>query len=240
MSTTPNPLVSQVPGMTNPTGVQVSGPLAAGSTYVNPYLTGSSLGSVPGSASPAPTSSDTSTTSSTGTLGATSAPPLATAPGSGPLGVTIGQTSPLNTSINPADNAALLKNLQKMYGKGVGSTLYQFLVSGAGYNPNVVQAEIQQMQPQIETGLQDLQEQFAVAGGSGSSSAGIGEADYLSQVTADENALFAQQYEQAIQNYMNVLLPTSKTAAAYQASTPSTLDEILGGLSLASVVAGIF
>jgi len=243
MLSTVNPTGSTAtPGMSNPTGVAITGPLAAGSTYTNPYLTGSALGYVPGSpATPSttPTSGTTPTATDT-TLGATTAPPL-TIPGGGPLGVTIGQNAP---GVSPKDTARLLKELQHVYGKGIGSALYQFLTTGAGYNPNVVEAEIQQMQPQIQRGYNTLQEQFAAAGAGGSSAAGIGGADYLSQVTADENALFAQQYEQAINNYMNILMGVKGEAATYTANKPSELDTILGYLNTAASVgldiAGIF
>lgn len=95
---------------------------------------------------------------------------------------------------------------QAGFPRGVAGLLGLFLASGAGYNPQVAQALLTQMQPGISRGEADITEQFAASGLRDSSSAQIGLGDYLSQVQLNEGEILSQLYEQSVQDYMNVLL----------------------------------
>ncbi len=92
------------------------------------------------------------------------------------------------------------------FSSGVAGQLWNFLQSGAGFNPQVAQAMIDAMQPQVKRGEADILEQFGSKGLGMSSAAAIGLGDYLSQVNLNEQAIFAQMIEQATQNYMQVLM----------------------------------
>lgn len=102
--------------------------------------------------------------------------------------------------------------------------LYQFLSSGAGFNPQVAQAMIAALQPQIARGEANINEQFASQGLATGSPAAIGLADYMSQVNLNEGQIFAQMYEQSVQNYLSALT-LGKTQPL-----PSGLGALVGGI----------
>src|ERR1700678_1405283 len=52
--------------------------------------------------------------------------------------------------LNPAEQNSLNISLGKTYGQGLGGLIEQFLSSGAGYNPQVLQALVAQLQPTFE------------------------------------------------------------------------------------------
>jgi hypothetical protein len=121
------------------------------------------------------------------------------------------------------------------FSQGIASLLTTFLSSGAGFNPQIAQALINALQPQISRGTAQIQEQFGAEGLGSSSPAAIGMGDFLSQVNLNEGQIFAQEQEQAIQNYMNVLL-----AGKQQPKQPSGAGALLGGIgSLASSIPGL-
>lgn len=130
-------------------------------------------------------------------------------------------TSPIATS-NPSnfDVASLLgfgqgtnnplhditKALQKAgFSAGIAGELADFLKSGAGFNPAVAQALIAAMQPGIDRGQANILEQFSGMGLREGSPAAIGLGDFMSQVQLNEGQIWAQLYEQSVQNYMSVL-----------------------------------
>lgn len=84
--------------------------------------------------------------------------------------------------------------------------LYNFMSSGAGFNSDVANALIQALNPQVQRGEADLLESFSSRGLRDGSPAAIGMGDYLSQVNLNEGQIMAGLYEQAVQNYMSVLL----------------------------------
>jgi hypothetical protein len=114
---------------------------------------------------------------------------------------------------------------QAGYKSGIANLLAQFLFSGAGYNPQVAQALIAQMQPTIARGSANIMEQFGAGGLADSSAAAIGLGDYLSQVQLNEGEILANLYEQSVQNYLNVL-----TGAKAPSKTGGGLTAILGSL----------
>lgn len=117
--------------------------------------------------------------------------------------------------------------LKAGFGFGVSGPLYQFLKSGAGFNPQVAQALINSMQPYVQRGEADILEQFSNMGLRNGSPAAIGMGDFLSQVNLNEQQVFAQMWEQAVQNYLSVLL-SGKTGQP-TASPLAGLGQLVGG-----------
>lgn len=130
------------------------------------------------------------------------------------------------------------KSLDKLYGKDVGRALTGFLNSGAGFNPQVVQAQIDAAMPIEAHTVARLQSMFGNVGNAYSSTAALGVGDFESQFNASLEGIFAQEYEQSVQNYINILTGTLAPAKQQeQAQKPSFLD-IAG--NIASAVLGFF
>jgi hypothetical protein len=113
------------------------------------------------------------------------------------------------------------------FSAGDAALLYNFLQSGAGYNPQVAQALIAAMQPGIQKGQADIMEQFSSMGLTSSSPAALGFADYMSNVQLNEGQIFANLYEQSVQNYLNVLL-------AGKGQYKSTFDNLISYVTAGS------
>lgn len=129
-------------------------------------------------------------------------------------------------TIGGANFANLGKGLSGAgYKDGVANLLAQFLFSGAGYNPQVAQALLAQMQPTISRGSANILEQFGSQGLGSSSAAAIGLGDYMSQVQLNEGEILSNLYEQSVQNYLTVL-----TGAKSPPKTGGGLTAILGSL----------
>jgi hypothetical protein len=89
--------------------------------------------------------------------------------------------------------------LGKIYGKGLGSALYDFFQTGAGYSgpltQQAVDAQIAAMQHQIQRGWGDISTELGVSGVSPESSTyALAAGDYFSNAVAQENAITAQEY----------------------------------------------
>lgn len=119
---------------------------------------------------------------------------------------------------------------------GIAQPLWEFLANGAGFNPQVLQNLIAAMQPQVARGEANINEQFAAEGLGFSSPAAIGLGDYLSQVNLNELQIGSQMYEQATQNYMNVLMGLAGDASGHPHQ--SGIGSILGGLGSLAEGAG--
>jgi len=100
---------------------------------------------------------------------------------------------------------------QAGYPGGVAALLTEFLQSGAGFNPKVAQALIDAMGPSIMRGEENIMEQFSALGSRFGSPASIGMGDYLSQVNLNIGQIFAQMYEQATSNYLDILTGAKKS-----------------------------
>jgi hypothetical protein len=159
--------------------------------------------------------------SSLGTIG--SALPASSNIGGGPLGLGEGATG----------MKTLQQNLDKVFGNGVGNAITQFLGSGAGYSPQILQQLFAQLQPGFAQQQQNLIGQFSAGGNRFGSGAQIGYADLLGQQSMTEGSVAANLYEQAVTNYMNVLMGTSTAAANEKSHQPSTWDTIAGIMGLA-------
>ncbi len=116
------------------------------------------------------------------------------------------------------------KSLDKIYGKGVGTALAQFLSSGAGFNPAVIQAQWNAAQPIKNQTLSKMQTMFGDMGSAYSSTAAIGYGDFESQFNAALEGQFATEYQQSVQNYLNVLMGVKGDARDQQAQSPNWLS----------------
>lgn len=112
----------------------------------------------------------------------------------------------------------MLGELTGTYGEGMGDSIYNFLAGGAGYNSQVAQALIAQMQPGEERQQENLLEQFGAGGNRFSSAGAIGLGDLESQQSNDENATMANLYQQSVQNYLNTIMGTKGDVAQNQSS----------------------
>jgi hypothetical protein len=158
--------------------------------------------------------------------------PADTQLGAGVPNFDIGQGTGLTSTNFGIDLTSLWRSFMRMgYPSGVASLLARFLGSGAGYNPQVAQALIAQMGPSIERGQEDVMEQFSAMGNRFGSPAGIGLADYNSQVQLNIGETLANLYEQSIQNYMNTLLGSSQNRKEQKGSGIfGVLGSLLGTL----------
>jgi hypothetical protein len=207
------------PNAQNPYMPAVPGGPPSSPTNANPYAAGGfpAYGFSGTSGSSLPTIGSPVTSSGTPGYGTTG----------GPLGLGEGLTGGMQT---------LQKGLDKIYGSGIGNALTQFLASGAGYNPQILQQLFAQLQPQFAGQQQNLLQNFSAGGNRFSSGAQIGMADLMGQQSLTEGSMASQLYEQAVQNYMSVLTGAGAATAAHP--QPSIWDTISSALGLGSTVAG--
>jgi len=235
MATTANPMFSSlVPGM-NPSGNLLSllpnTGTGGGTPGANPLLGSTNLSTnVAGRTNPYDVVPATgSFTANTGGYPSTGPGLLPTTPGA----TTVGGWG----NLNQKDLHRLYNNLKDTYGAGLGAAIMDFLSSGAGYNQQAINNLLASLQPGIQRGEEDLMSQFSVEGNRFGSGAQIGLGDYLSRVNLNEGELVSQMYEQAVSNYMNVLMGTSGDVSKAKASSPSIMDKILSGLGIAGTAA---
>jgi len=135
------------------------------------------------------------------------------------------------------DISKLYGSLKSMYGDAIAHQMLNFLTTGAGFNQQAINNLFAAMQPGIERGTESLMNQFSVTGNRFGSPAQIGLADYLSQVNLNQGQIEAQMYQQAIDNFMNIMSGTASQSLQKKMSSPSTFDKIAGGLEAAAGVA---
>lgn len=194
------------------TGTSTSAPSSG-----NPLTAGFSSGAVPtfGANGPGPTN-------------------LLTPPAGPNTNIANAASSPIGgiSQMSPHDLGEMFNSLRSSYGEGPAHQIMDFLTSGAGFNQSAINNLFAGMQPQIERGTESLMNQFSATGNRFGSGAQIGLGDYLSQVNLNEGQIESQQYEQSINNYMNVLMGTSAQGAQTKANSPSTWDTISSALPL--------
>jgi hypothetical protein len=235
MSTQANPLLPSLMPGANPTGVNIAVPSGPGgsSTY-NHFLSPSPITPQLGS-SPFSMGTQAAQTPGAGAVPSGSA--------AGTPYVPSGATANLiSAGIAPSAGAGWTGSLQDLV-KGfeasgmtrqMASLLGQFLMGGAGYNPQVANALIAQMQPSIERGQENLLEQFSAGGNRFGSGAQIGLGDYLANTNLDIGSVLSNLYEQSVQNYMNALMN-----APSQNLTPTNWDLAAGALDMATQIPGL-
>lgn len=140
-----------------------------------------------------------------------------------PFGFPGGGTT-FNTTNMPGLPQVTGHDLSKIYGKGVGNALSQFLNSGAGFNPAVEQAQLNEALPLAARSESKMMDIFGNTGNAYSSTAALGIGDFESQFNAALQGQFAQDYQQSVQNYLNVLLGVAPSAQQYQAEKPNWMS----------------
>lgn len=222
MSALSSPLM--IPGAANPGGSQISMPApfsGSGAGGQNPYLPMNSTQPQPVASSANPYA---------GSFGAYGFNPTGTTtPGGGTTvapSTNIGTTGTGSTASN-TNSSALSRNLDKTFGAGIGGMLQNFLTSGAGYNPQVLQQLFAQLQPQFANQQQNLLQQFSASGNRFGSGAQTGYADLLGQQSLTEGDVAANLYEQSIQNFMSIITNAGDTTAQRIESTPSGFDNAM-------------
>lgn len=128
-------------------------------------------------------------------------------------------------------------DLDKIYGKGVGNALSQFLSSGAGFNQNVVNAQQNATRPLEARGIENIMNAMGSHGLSNSSTAAIGLGDFETQFNAQLQSIFAQEYQQSVQNYLNVLMGVKGDAKENKAQSGNWMSMLSG---IASAVIPLF
>lgn len=162
--------------------------------------------------------------------------PFGNAFGGGPVQIPGADTGGKPAYENGLD-VNILGQLTSAYGEGAGDTLWNFLLNGAGYNPQIAQQLLSQFAPQISQGSANLASEFGAAGMGNSSSAGIAQGVFQSEMANNENNLLASLYEQGSNNYMNTLLGLSGVGGGgtnignNQGSALGTANSILGMIS---------
>jgi hypothetical protein len=139
-----------------------------------------------------------------------------------------------------------LDYLEKAFGP-MGSMIYQYLNSDAGYNSQVTQqavdAQTNAMQKQTQVGANAITSSLASQGVTGASS-GMGDAlsAYENQATQQQNAITAQEYYNmwnASQDREAAMMQYAATAVGTeQANKVSGLDWLTGGATLFQAIAG--
>lgn len=154
-------------------------------------------------------------------------------------------------SSNPFDQTQrqqdrTLGELQRYYGEGMGSMLYQYLQSGGGFNSaltsQAISAQDQAMQHQIMEGFNTLGTNLAESGISPNSSvAALEKSDYMATATANENAIAAQEFFNMWNSSQNreasILSETGQVNATGTANQPSILGTISNFLGLGTSAA---
>lgn len=192
------------PGMSNP-GV----PVATGRDYGVPSVTVAALGggAAPAGGAGAPVSGRVQN-SIPGAGAGTPAPNLGTPsnvygyPTGGP---TSGNGSYTGPTVGGGLDPHLQDELEKTYGEGFGKTIWNTLQSGAGFNPQIANAFIKEMQPIFQENLANAMEYFSSTGSRFSSAASLGAGKAVADFSAKQQSIFAQMYMWAYQNYLNVL-----------------------------------
>lgn len=110
------------------------------------------------------------------------------------------------------------------YGNGLAALMSGFLANGAGFNPQVANAMIAALQPQLQRGQANIMEQFGSMGLRNSSPAAIGLGDFNSQAVLNEGQILSQMYEQSVQNYMQMML------AGKEPEHKSSVGAMIGGI----------
>lgn len=128
----------------------------------------------------------------------------------------------------------------QLYG-GLGPYLTQFINSGAGYNPQVLESLVNQIQPQVNRGLATLGATAGATGNAYGSAYQVGTADYLSQVNQNELSMASGLYENSVQNVLGLLGPIYQNQAQYHNNQGGFLSSLFSALAptIPGIIGGI-
>lgn len=153
-----------------------------------------------------------------------------------------GSSLPYISSLNPGYGiqqynlgGGTSDQLHDIYGS-FGNVLYNYLSTGAGYNPGVASALINQMQPLEARGRNRVLDAFGDEGLRFSSTAAIGLGDFESQFAADEAGILAQEYEHSQDRYAGLLSSLMGDTRDQHAASGFDFGSIIGaGFDIASM-----
>ena len=204
-------------------------PMSLGSQSIggntNPFLP------VPSTGQTVPTITNSASMPANGTPMGTTAP--------GTLGGTplVGQGGLLSPGTG-TPNSSLMQGFKNAgVPAAIAAELAKFIQGGAGFNPQVAQALIAAMQPQVERGTENIMEQFSAMGNRFGSPAAVGLGDFESQVNLNMGQIFSQLYEQSVTNYLEVLMGAGKKAPTFGSTFQQSLAGSLGS-GIGSFVTG--
>jgi len=104
------------------------------------------------------------------------------------------------------------------------------MIQTGGYNPQVFQALVNQLQPQVNEGVATINASTGASGTRFGSGNALALGDYLSQVNLNESSMAAGLYEQSVQNSLQALGMTAPSAAQYKSNQGGMLSSILSSL----------
>lgn len=139
-----------------------------------------------------------------------------------------------------SDQSAFGREQQNYYGQGTGAALTNYLQTGAGYNGAIAQQTVNAtdnaMQQQINQQYGNLQTGLSNAGLSPNSSASaLASSQFLSNASAQENQVAAQQYSQmyaqSSAQYQQALLSIAGVNNTGTVNQQTTLGAIGAGLT---------
>lgn len=139
---------------------------------------------------------------------------------------------------NGMDTQGIIGDLMKTYGKGYGSLLSGALFGGGGFNPAVAQAQMAAMMPGFIRSQNDLLSAFGAEGNRFSSGAALGLGDLAANFDLGQSQIFANEYEQGVNNILSLMTGLAPTMHAEQANKSNLFDQIAGGLEIAAGIAG--
>ena len=249
MSTTNPLLTSLLPGQ-NPSGNTLTVPYGTASaspgsnplmpalpsgptsTVSNPYSAGLTPASTSTGTPAVPTAAGTTATPTNLLTGTTSAAPSAASTTNWGAGAT--GTSPIGAELGvPTDNTGENKTLQtlnKTFGSGLGTAIYNFLAGGAGFNQAAINNQFAALQPGYAQDQQNLLTEFGSSGNRFSSGAQLGLSNLQGTELLNEGQIESQEYETAVTDYINVLMGAAAPSATRKAQQPSVLDQVLSGI----------
>jgi hypothetical protein len=132
----------------------------------------------------------------------------------------------------------LLQTLNKAYGAGLGTMLYNFLAGGAGFNQTAINNLIASLQPGFELDQQNLLSSFSAGGNRFSSGAQLGLSNLQGAEQLDVGNLETQMYEQSVQDFINVMLGAMSGSNARKLEAGQATSGLIGSLISAGGAVG--
>lgn len=119
-------------------------------------------------------------------------------------------------------------NLSKQWGS-MGPAINAYIKDGMGFNPQVASMMANDITPYFQSNMNNLMEMFGSAGDRFSSDAALAGGQATASFTAQQQQIFTGMYQQAVQNYLQVL-----TGGRYKQGGGGLLGSISSALGLAS------
>lgn len=104
------------------------------------------------------------------------------------------------------------------------------MIQTGGYNPQVFQTLVDQLQPQINEGVATINANTGASGTRFGSGNALALGDYLSQVNLNESSMAAGLYENSVQNSLNALGMTAQGAQQYKSNQGGFLSSLLSSV----------